>query len=130
MREIGASLDRLQPLLDAVIGGEDGRKRRGRVNRERDRRLLEPMLDALDGNHAAQNVHRVRVLGHGRERRHGRGGERARAGQLEGQGIELSAGRQAPVPQEVSHLLEGHVLGEVRDDVSAIDEAAVGAVDE
>src|SRR4029077_21001689 len=36
--------------------------------------------------------------------------------------------REAAVPEKMRHLLERHLLGQIRDDVALVHEAAVGAV--
>jgi hypothetical protein len=51
------------------------------------------------------------------------------ARKLEGQRLQLGGCRQPPLPEKEGDLFEGHLLGEVRDDVALVDEAAVFAVD-
>ena len=68
------------------------------MDRERDRRLLQPMLDSLHRDDAAEDVHRIRIRGQSLEGGFGRCGQRARAGKLSRQGVELVALGQAAVP--------------------------------
>ncbi len=76
-----------------------------------------------------QDAHGIRVLGHQAEGVEQGSGDLTGSDQLGGDPVELGGLGELAVPQEVAHLLERGLTGEIVDAVTAVGEARVGAVE-
>jgi len=132
-REVRSGLDRLLPRADAVMGADGGRdlarQARG-LPAVRGGRIVVGVgvVHAEDGDGGLEHAVGIGLRGHERDGLEQRGRDGPRRDQLDGEPVQLGAGRQLAVPEQIGDLLEGRPARQVRDVVTAVGETAVRPV--